>query len=83
MKITILRNVKLIHGEQYYDQEETLETDRISVSLIRNYTYTKHGMKQEKAIYVIIGNPFSGKDKVLTENDLMLIEDNERRKKEE
>lgn len=53
MEIRILRNCKLINGEQYYDKEEIIKCDNFSFSIIRHFYKPD---KYENKIYIQINN---------------------------
>lgn len=73
MKITILRNCKLIDGELYYDEEETYESDHIHFSLIRHYE--KGSLQPEMIGFIIIGKAFSGKQIEIFKSDEVHIQE--------
>lgn len=53
-QIRIVRNIKLIDGEQYFDDEIIIETNKsISLSMIRKYNQPD---KYEDVLYLQIGN---------------------------
>ena len=74
MKIQIIRKIKLIDGEQYYDKIETVETKQsISFSMIRKYNIDGN---IEKVIYMQVSNFLNKefKEYEITEKDMIFIE---------